>query len=603
MTDPIRKLLRLQLGKNASIKEFWKQEQDQAFKELKQRLTNIHTLGFYDPGDRTQVMADASPVELGAVLIQHDSRGPRIISFGNKSLTETEKRYCQTEKEALALVWAVEHFYMYLYGKEFELITDHKPLEVIFGPHSKPCPRIERWVLRLQSYKYTIIYCAGKNNIADPFSRLCESQYAEPFEDDISYIDLVEYARPVAVPLKEIQIAASEDNEFKLVRNGLLNGYWDTTVKHYKIFEHELSMYDDIILRGSKIIIPLKLRKRVLEAAHEGHPGIVSMKSRLRTKVWWPKIDKDAEVMVKACRSCTLVSAPNPPNPMQRREMPVQAWVDVAIDFLGPLPSGHYIFVIIDYYSRYKDIKIMKSITASDTIKFLKEIFSRLGFPISITADNGRQFACAEFRSFCNEFGIRLLHTTPYCPQQNGEVERQNRDILKRLKISQLQKTDWADDLLNYLTMYNSTPHSITGKSPSELFFNRQFRDKIPSTTDVENAIFDSEARDRDKLLKNNAKLKEDRKRKAKLNDIEIGQKVYVKNLTKDNKLTPNFNPTPHTVVSTNGNEINVSNDVTGQQLRRNVIHLKKVEGKWKVCGEKGEEENDLNESEVDSND
>lgn len=64
-----------------------------------------------------------------------------------------------------------------------------------------------------------------------------------------------------------------------------------------------------------------------------------------------------------------------------------------------------------------------------------------------------------------------------------------------------------------------------------------------------------------------------------------------MKNLVKENKLTSNFNPTPHTVVSTSGSEVNVRNDETGQQLRRNVIHLKKVEGEWKVCGdEEGEE-------------
>ena len=86
------------------------------------------------------------------VLIQYDKTRPRVIAYGNKSLTDCEKRYCQTEKEALALVWTVEHFNIYLYGKDsFELISDHKPLEVIFGINSKPCARIERWVLRLQS--------------------------------------------------------------------------------------------------------------------------------------------------------------------------------------------------------------------------------------------------------------------------------------------------------------------------------------------------------------------------------------------------------------------------------------------------------------------
>lgn len=124
---------------------------------------NVPKLGYYNPHDKTLVIADASPVGLGAVLIQINNKGPRVIAFGNKTLSPCERRYCQTEKEALALVWAVEHFDMFLYGKKFELITDHKPLEVIFSPKSKPCARIERWVLRLQSYDFNVKYRPGKN--------------------------------------------------------------------------------------------------------------------------------------------------------------------------------------------------------------------------------------------------------------------------------------------------------------------------------------------------------------------------------------------------------------------------------------------------------
>lgn len=100
------------------------------------------------------MIADASPGTLGAVLIQFDDQEkPRVISFASKSLSETERRYSQTEKESLALVWGVERFYFNLDGLNFELVTDHKPLEAIFKPTSKPPARIERWVLRLQALK------------------------------------------------------------------------------------------------------------------------------------------------------------------------------------------------------------------------------------------------------------------------------------------------------------------------------------------------------------------------------------------------------------------------------------------------------------------
>lgn len=105
-------------------------------------------------------------------------------------------------------------------------------------------------------------------------------------------------------------------------------------------------------------MIPTKLRSRVLNAAHKDHPGIVGMKARLRTKVWWPKYDMDAEKLDKAYKGCTLVSAPQPQNPLKRRELPQEPWVDIAIDLMGLLPSGDNLLVVVDNFSRYKEIKI-----------------------------------------------------------------------------------------------------------------------------------------------------------------------------------------------------------------------------------------------------
>lgn len=242
------------------------------------------------------MMADASPVGLGAVLIQSDNNGPRIVAYGNKSLTDVEKRYFQTEKEALALVWAVEHFRMYLFGKDtFDLVTDHKPLEVIFGNRTKSCARIERWVLRLQSYSYKVVYKPGKTNIADCLSRLCTTNIIQPFEDEHHINQIVEYARPCAIGMDEIAEESAQDKDIQLVKEALHSGIWDPSVNTYRIFQTELWPHGDLLLRGTKIVTPLTLRQKVLNAAHEGHPGIGAMKGRLRTKVWWPKIDSDAE--------------------------------------------------------------------------------------------------------------------------------------------------------------------------------------------------------------------------------------------------------------------------------------------------------------------
>lgn len=224
ITDPLRKLTR------SDVPFEWDQEQDNAFQKLKQYISSDLVLGYYNVKDRTQVIADASPVGLGAILIQFNENGPRIITYASKSLSNVEKRYAQTEKEALALVWAVERFHHYFFGRSFELITDHKPLETIFGPKSKPCPRIERWVMRLQSYRYKVVYKPGKSNIADPLSRLLQIPTLETSamcRKAINYVNwVVEKAEPKAMKLTEIDEQSKIDESVQAVKKALNSDEW-----------------------------------------------------------------------------------------------------------------------------------------------------------------------------------------------------------------------------------------------------------------------------------------------------------------------------------------------------------------------------------------
>lgn len=170
VAEPLRKLCR------QNVKFEWKSEQKEAFAELKSRLAKAETLAYFDKSARTEVIADAGPVGLGAVLVQWQNGERRVVYYASRVLSDVERRYSQTEKEALALVWACERFHVYLGGIEFDLITDHKPLEVIYGKRSKPSARIERWVLRLQGYNFRVVYRSGQSNIADALSRLTQQQ-------------------------------------------------------------------------------------------------------------------------------------------------------------------------------------------------------------------------------------------------------------------------------------------------------------------------------------------------------------------------------------------------------------------------------------------
>ena len=164
------------------------------------------------------MVADASPFGLGAILIKDQDDGPRVISYAARSLSDVESRYHQTEREALSLVWACEKFKPYLIGNKFDLVTDHEPLKVIYGPRSKPCARIERWVLRLMPYDFNVVYWPGSKNVADPLSRLsarkvCETaaRLTSKAEAYVRFVAL--NAVPRAMSAREIEKITVDDQE------------------------------------------------------------------------------------------------------------------------------------------------------------------------------------------------------------------------------------------------------------------------------------------------------------------------------------------------------------------------------------------------------
>lgn len=568
LTDPLRQLLK----KDAVF--VWEELHQKVFEQIKS--TCFGTLGYFDPTRKTRLIADASPVGLGAVLIQFDDKEPVIISYAAKSLTDAERKYCQPEKEALALVWAVERFRYYLLGISFEMETDHKALETIFASKNTACARIERWALRVQAFRFKVVYRKGKSNLADPLSRL-PVRSPEPFDENSdAYIN--EICVSAAVDIKEVELASEADEVLQLLKTAIDNRNFDhEQLTAFKYFKDQLSYSGNVLIRGDKIIVPSSLRNRFLELGHEGHPGETLMKRRLRMRCWWPKMDDDIQKFVKNCKGCLLVSVPSKPEPMSRRKLPNAPWVDCAIDFMGPLPTGEYLLVIIDYFSRYMEVEIMTTITAEATIERLDVIFTRFGPPHTITLDNGRQFVSNKFHEFCKLNGVYLNHTAPYWPQANGEVERQNRSLLKRLQIGHALHGEWRKELRRFLVMYNTTPHTVTNRTPTEIMFGRTIRGKLPHLFDLETAPVRDQIVDRDTILKEKGKERADEKRGAKKCEIEQGDTVLTRNLVKQDKLTTRYAGEEYKVLERRGPVVTIQNEDTGNVLDRNVAHVIKV--------------------------
>lgn len=471
----------------------------------------------------------------------------------------------------------VEKFKLYLQGIKFSLLTDCKALEFLFSPRSRPCARIERWVLRLQAFNYNVEHIPGAANIADALSRLTVHP-AEQYDSDAQeYVRCVaEKAVPVALTFTEITQGTLEDADIQAAIKALEIGRFDDIPKEYKPYESELCSVDGVLLRGNRLVIPKTLRNRVIELAHEAHPGIAAMKRRLRQKVWWPLLDKSVENCVKQCKLCTMVSSLGVPEPLHRTKMPMMPWIDIAVDFMGPLPSGHNLLVLVDYFSRFTEAIVMKQITAKRTIQALHESFCRFGVPETIKADNGPQFISDELAAYCREYGIQLRKTTPYWPQANGEVERANKTILKHLKISQESgSVDWVWDLRSFLLMYNSTPHATTGEAPSSLMFGRVLRDKLPSMDHRRFRMNAEEIRDRDWSKKLKDAEYSDTRRHAKLSELKEGDVVVAKRMHKSNKLSTTFGPEEFEIIKMNGSDATLRSTESKRIVHRNVAHLK----------------------------
>lgn len=577
----------------------WGDTQEAAFQELKRLITDPDTLAYFRIDCQTRIVADASPVGLGAVLTQCQDNEWRVISYASRSLTEVERRYSQTEKEALALVWACERFNIYIFGRQFELETDHKPLECIYTPTSKPSARIERWILRLQAYDFKVIYRPGKTNIADVLSRL-NSKVKRDHGENYDFVRaVVENSVPVALTPREIERASAEDGELRHIKSCVRSGNWEQCkFPGYTHVKDELCVYGELLLRGTRIVIPHSLRDRVVKLAHEGHQGIVKTKNRLRSKVWWPKMDRQAENVCKVCYGCQLVSQYSPPEPMARVVPPSGPWQDCAADILGPLPTGESILVIVDYYSRYYEVAILRSTTATCVIRAIHHTFARLGIPFSLRTDNGPQFISGEFQGFLEEYGVEWRRTPPLWPQANGEVERQNRTLMKTLRVAKVEKKNWRWELNNYLLAYRSTPQATTGATPFFLMFGREMKSKLPEIR-REQRITDEAIRDHDWESKLRGKTYADDRRKAAKDTLDVGDKVLLR-ARKTDKMSTNFEDKMYKVVEREGGEVTVRDD-DGREVRRNTTHFRRLNEEESMGPELIEKQNDSHD--LESND
>ena len=348
--------------------------------------------------------------------------------------------------------------------------------------------RLARWALMLSQYDYSIEYHKSVDHgNADALSRLPagdDPHFDKEEEEERSMVLAIrmvtEQLDPDGDPLKPGVLARESSKDpvissvIRYMREGWPHTVASEAVLHYKRLADSLWTERGCLLFGARIVIPPRLRNKVLQLIHLGHFGVQRMKQLARSVVYWPRINEDIEHLCRTCSSCAEHQN-KPPKPVNHPWMlPERPWsrlhMDHAVEFMG-----RQWLVLVDPLTKYPCIHQTGSVGTQTTTDLLEEDFTHFGYPHALVTDNSTSFTSREFKSWCQSRGITHLTGAPYHPATNGTAERMVQSFKKSLKKSSLPP---KRALQEFLMQYRRTPLA-SGLSPSELLNGRQIRTKI----------------------------------------------------------------------------------------------------------------------------
>ena len=515
----------------------WGPEQDMAFNSVKERLMSYPILVHFNPALPIELHCDASGIGVGATLLHRVDNVEHVVSYASRLLTDCESRYSTTDKEALAVVWALEKFKHFLMGVEFTIYTDHKALCWLATKDRLP-DRLQRWALQIQCFNFNIVYKTGKaNGDADSLSRnpvgppeeLADSHEKYSFlinEVEAEPLNLAEAQRQDSFLSVVIEALRSMEYYGGHMQDGANDGpmlgdsngtedqndpidniagdepntqYYDAHDKETETDEVQevqgLENYclDNGILykyvegKGLRVCVPESLVEEILYAAHDdvygGHLGIEKTMGKLEKRYFWPNMRQNVTRYIKSCIDCQTRKGARNQNSGLLCPIKVGGPFEMmGIDLLGPFPTSEmgnkYIIVASDYLTRFVEAKAVPKGSAWEVAKFLlEEVMCRYGAPSKLLSDRGSCFLSRVAKHCYQMMETRHISTTSYHPQTNGLVERFNKTlaIMMSMYVGKDQ-TDW-DRALKFLVMaYNSSPNASTKATPFSLVYGREPR-------------------------------------------------------------------------------------------------------------------------------
>ncbi|CAN8067637.1 unnamed protein product [Agarophyton chilense] len=479
----------------------------EAFEKLRQRLIRPPILAISRQDMPYVLDTDACDIQVGCVLLQKQPDGDLLpIGDWSRSLNKAERSYSTTERECLAVVWAILHLRPYLEGARFTLRTNHHALRWILNL-ADASGRLARWRLRLMEYDFDMTDGEDTTPLDEEVPCLLLADRAEENDDLVADItvdgevktdavlDWHDGQNPIGCPevmaiveeetnvrpvtLEELIQEQAEDEYCKSVRKDVGNGITLFDINRYGVLIRH-SPLDGALQK----VVPRSLVPCVLYLSHyprlEGHPGGTRMYNTLRRDFYWPQMANDVYQTARDCRSCAAMRRTQNRSQKRLKLFPAAKPLEfVAMDIVGPFPksvTGHeYILVITDRFTKLcREVPLRPTTAPVVARTFLENWAYPYGIPNYLLTDNGPQFVSKFFEEICRALGTKHVTTTAYHPQANGQAERFNKTLVQRLRhyVADHQ-SNWHAYVQPLTYGYNLQVHRSTGTTPFDLALTR----------------------------------------------------------------------------------------------------------------------------------